>query len=53
MGAIVGMLKTRNSCSSTRSCPIRSYRTRVSGRKYDLWMSADARRVWGESARSM
>ena len=53
IGAIEGMLSTRNSCSSTRSCPIRSYRTRASGRKYDRWMRSDARRVWGESARSI
>ena len=33
MGAAIGMLSTRNSCSKARSCPTRSYRTRASGLK--------------------
>ena len=46
------MLSTRNICSSTRSCPITSYRTLVNGRKNDRWMSAEDLFVCGASARS-
>lgn len=53
MGAMEGILSTRKSCSITLSCPMRSYRTRVNGRKKERCMRAEVRRVCGELARSI